>query len=163
MYCNYCGKSIQDDANVCAYCGTRVGGVIARKRLVRPREGRKIAGICAGMAEYFDIDLTIVRLVWLIFALCTGIGFIAYLIAWIVIPEEPYLLSAQAPVTGQQITSPWPGGEPIIAEWSESPAPTRKFFSTLPAPDRPSSFFIPFPSITSSGCQSHGFFRHDTG
>ena len=106
MYCNYCGKSIQDDANVCAYCGTRVGGVIARKRLVRPREGRKIAGICAGMAEYFDIDLTIVRLVWLIFALCTGIGFIAYLIAWIVIPEEPYLLSAQAPVTGQQVTSP---------------------------------------------------------
>ena len=36
MYCNYCGKSIQDDANICAYCGTRVGAVIGRKRLVRP-------------------------------------------------------------------------------------------------------------------------------
>ena len=34
MYCNYCGKSIQDDANICAYCGTRVGAVIGRKRLV---------------------------------------------------------------------------------------------------------------------------------
>ena len=69
MYCNYCGKSIQDDANVCAYCGTRVGGVIGRKRLVRPREGRKIAGVCAGMAEYFDLDVSLVRVVWLILAL----------------------------------------------------------------------------------------------
>ena len=44
MYCNYCGKVIQDDAAVCAYCGTRVGLSIARKRLVRPRQGRKIGG-----------------------------------------------------------------------------------------------------------------------
>jgi rRNA maturation endonuclease Nob1 len=51
MYCNYCGKVIQDDANVCAYCGTRVGAVIARKRLMRPRTDRKIAGVCAGFAE----------------------------------------------------------------------------------------------------------------
>ena len=42
MYCNYCGKAIQDDANHCAYCGTRVGGSIARKRLVRPRADRKL-------------------------------------------------------------------------------------------------------------------------
>src|SRR5579862_4727863 len=54
MYCNYCGKVIQDDANVCAYCGTRVGAVLARKRLLRPRAGRKIAGVCLGVAEYFD-------------------------------------------------------------------------------------------------------------
>ena len=66
MYCNYCGKVIQDDANVCAYCGVRVGGVAARTRLVRPREGRKIAGVCAGLAEYFDLDVTLIRMVWLI-------------------------------------------------------------------------------------------------
>ena len=89
MYCNYCGKSIQDDANVCAYCGTRVGGVVARKRLVRPRDGRKLAGVCQGLGEYFDLDVTLLRLVWLIVAIFTGIGFIAYLVAWIVIPEEP--------------------------------------------------------------------------
>jgi phage shock protein C len=105
MYCNYCGKSIQDDANVCAYCGTRVGGVISRKRLVRPREGRKVAGVCVGMAEYFDIDVTIVRVVWLVTAIMTGVGFIGYLIAWIVMPEEPYLLQAQAPTAGQQATN----------------------------------------------------------
>ena len=104
MYCNYCGKSIQDDANVCAYCGTRVGGVIARKRLVRPREGRKIAGVCLGLAEYFGLDVTIVRLVWLITTLMAGTGLLAYLIAWIVIPEEPYKLPANVP-TGQVVTN----------------------------------------------------------
>ena len=94
MYCNYCGKNIQDDANVCAYCGTRVGSVLARKRLMRPRADRKIAGVCAGFAEYFDIDVTVVRLVWLITSLMTGIGLLAYPIAWIVMPEEPLLLSS---------------------------------------------------------------------
>ena len=38
MYCNYCGKVIPDDSNLCAYCGKRVAGVIARERLVRPRQ-----------------------------------------------------------------------------------------------------------------------------
>jgi phage shock protein C len=89
MYCNYCGKVIQDDANHCAYCGKRVGGVAARQRLIRPRAGRRIAGVCAGIAEYCDLDVTVVRLVWLITALMTGIGLLTYPIAWIVIPEEP--------------------------------------------------------------------------
>jgi phage shock protein C len=82
MYCNYCGKSIQDDANVCAYCGTRVAGVIARKRLVRPREGRKVAGVCLGVAEYFDIDATLVRLIWLVLIFGAGTGLLAYIIGW---------------------------------------------------------------------------------
>ena len=74
MYCNYCGKVIQDDASHCAYCGKRVGSVAARQRLMRPRADRKIAGVCAGVAEYFDLDVTLVRLVWLITAVMTGIG-----------------------------------------------------------------------------------------
>lgn len=104
MYCNYCGKVIQDDANVCAYCGTRVGAVIARKRLVRPRQGRKIAGVCMGFAEYFDLDVTLVRLVWLILSVVTVIGLLSYPIAWIVMPEEPLMLSATG--VGQQVTNP---------------------------------------------------------
>ena len=104
MYCNYCGKVIQDDAAVCAYCGTRVGCSIARKRLVRPRHGRKIAGVCLGFAEYFDIDVTLVRVVWLITVIMSGVGLIPYLIAWIVMPEEPLLLAS--PVVAQQATNP---------------------------------------------------------
>ncbi len=106
MYCNYCGKSIQDDANVCAYCGTRVGSVIARKRLVRPREGRKIAGVCLGIAEYFDLDPTLIRLIWLVLIFGAGTGLIAYNTGWIVMPEEPYLLPAQAHDGQQQVTIP---------------------------------------------------------
>ncbi len=98
MYCNYCGKVIQDDANHCAYCGTRIGGVEARKRLVRPRGDRKIAGVCAGFAEYFDLDVTLVRLVWLITAVMTGVGVFSYPIAWIVMPEEPQTVEVPAGV-----------------------------------------------------------------
>ena len=89
MYCNYCGKVIQDDASHCAYCGKRIGSAVSRRRLVRPRGDRKIAGVCAGFAEYFDLDVTLVRLVWLITAVMTGIGLLSYPIAWIVMPEEP--------------------------------------------------------------------------
>jgi len=104
MYCNYCGKVIQDDANVCAYCGIRVGASVARKRLVRPRQGRKLAGVCLGFAEYFDIDVSVVRVVWLITVLMTGIGLIPYVIGWIVMPEEPLPLTASA--SAQDVTNP---------------------------------------------------------
>ena len=95
MYCNYCGKVIQDDANVCAYCGVRVGASLARTRLVRPRHGRKVAGVCLGFAEYFAIDVALVRIVWLITAILTVIGIITYFIASIINPEEPYLLTSE--------------------------------------------------------------------
>ena len=103
MYCNYCGKVIQDDANVCAYCGKRIGTIESRHRLMRSRTDRKVAGVCAGFAEYFDLDVSLVRVVWLIAALLPpGISLIAYVIAWIVMPEEPLMLSETA---GQPVTN----------------------------------------------------------
>ena len=98
MYCNYCGKVIQDDAQHCAYCGKHVAGVVARQRLVRPRYGRKIAGVCLGFAEYFNLDVTLIRIVWAVCAICGGIGLIPYVVAWIVMPEEPLALAAPTSV-----------------------------------------------------------------
>ena len=49
-----------------------------------------VGGVCGGIANYFDIDPTIVRLAWLIAVFCWGGGILAYLIALIVIPMEPY-------------------------------------------------------------------------
>jgi len=56
------------------------------KRLRRSRN-RKIAGVCGGIAEYFGLDPTVVRLVWLFAVLFFGTGIWAYIICWIVIPE----------------------------------------------------------------------------
>ena len=58
------------------------------KRLSRTREGRVVAGVCAGIAAYFGIDPTLVRLAFAVFTIFGGAGVLIYLIAWLVIPEE---------------------------------------------------------------------------
>ena len=58
------------------------------KRLYRVESGKMIAGVCGGIAEYFNLDPTIVRLAWIIFCACGGSGVLAYVIAAIVIPSE---------------------------------------------------------------------------
>ena len=60
------------------------------KRLYRSVHNRKIGGVAGGLAEYFDIDPTLVRLIWVIALFAFGTGFLAYIIGWIVIPEAPY-------------------------------------------------------------------------
>jgi phage shock protein C len=57
-------------------------------KLYRSRTDRKIGGVCGGIGEYFGIDPILIRLIWILFAISGG-GFIAYLIAWLVIPEPP--------------------------------------------------------------------------
>jgi len=57
------------------------------KRLYRSNSEKIVAGVCGGVGEYFDIDPVIVRLVWVVFTLVGGAGFLAYIIAWFIIPQ----------------------------------------------------------------------------
>lgn len=59
------------------------------KRIYRPREGKVLVGVCSGIARYFNIDPVLVRLGWIIFCCMGGSGFLAYLVAAVLIPEEP--------------------------------------------------------------------------
>ena len=60
------------------------------KKLYRIRTGRKILGVCGGLANYLDIDPTIVRVVFALIGLFWGAGILAYFIMALVIPENPY-------------------------------------------------------------------------
>ena len=59
------------------------------KRLYKSRNDKMLGGVCGGIAEYFDIDPTLVRLGWVLFCALGGSGILAYLVAAIVIPEQP--------------------------------------------------------------------------
>lgn len=58
------------------------------KRLTRSKTQRMVGGVAGGVAEYLNIDATIVRLIWALFVFAYGTGLLAYIIAWIIVPEE---------------------------------------------------------------------------
>jgi phage shock protein C len=106
MYCTKCGQQLREGSNFCSDCGhsarpEATPSPLGEKRLMRVREGKKIAGVCAGFARYIGVDVTLVRLVWLIIAFMAGAGFLAYIVAWIAMPKEPearaYLDAAPGP------------------------------------------------------------------
>lgn len=59
------------------------------KKLYKIEEGKKIDGVCGGIAEYFNIDPTIIRVAWALLAVCAGSGILAYIICAIVMPRKP--------------------------------------------------------------------------
>ena len=59
------------------------------KRLYRSTKERILGGVCGGLGDYFDVDPTIIRLLWILFVLAYGMGVLAYLIAWFIIPRNP--------------------------------------------------------------------------
>jgi phage shock protein C len=106
MYCTRCGAQNTDGARYCTVCGASlitpaegpgypaIGGAPAystapQRRLKRILAEKKIAGVCAGFAEYFDMDVTLVRLIWFGVSLMSGIvpGVMVYIVAWIVLPR----------------------------------------------------------------------------
>ena len=61
------------------------------KRLYKSNKNKMLAGVCGGIAEYFNIDPTLVRLGWAILCMFAGSGILAYIIAAIIIPQNPYI------------------------------------------------------------------------
>lgn len=97
MVCTNCQRRIADASNFCYNCGAKqtpattatpddFGG---KKRLMRSSTDKRIAGVCGGLADYFDLDPMIIRICWLLAVLCAGTGFLAYIILWIVLPLAP--------------------------------------------------------------------------
>jgi phage shock protein C len=100
MFCTSCGYSLHDADRFCAQCGkpaaagetsqTFAAPPRLRQRLERPFEDRKIGGVCAGFANYFGVDVTLMRILWLAGTFYTvGTGIVVYLLCWLVMPVEP--------------------------------------------------------------------------
>jgi phage shock protein C len=97
MRCPNCAREIADYSNFCYFCGARqqrspTGTPRAAKRLLRSSVDRKIAGVCGGIAEYLEVDSTVIRLICILlvfFPMPILPALIAYLVAWIVVPEAP--------------------------------------------------------------------------
>lgn len=96
MYCSRCGKQLDPSSRFCTSCGSTVnagGGFASGQRtgpMFRPRENRMIAGVCAAFALHYGWDLTLVRVITAVIIILTGVGALAYIAAWVLIPEAPF-------------------------------------------------------------------------
>src|SRR5271168_4097058 len=106
MICPKCQKEIANGSNFCYLCGERMAPPPAAaafnrepRRLMRSVTDRKLGGVCAGLAEYMELDTSLVRVIAAVSILFYGVGLIAYLVAWIIIPEGD-------PVSGQPLPPP---------------------------------------------------------
>ena len=90
MTCTRCHRELEAESSYCRFCGGRVGSEPARRVARSPEEG-KVAGVCAGLANYFDADVTLVRLAWVALSIVPGVlvgGLVAYVVAWVLLPVE---------------------------------------------------------------------------
>ena len=107
MYCTQCGVEIGADDRFCSRCGKRTG--IGRmetsaRPLMLDKRNKKIAGVCAGFARYMDADVILVRTLWLVIAVATGVGFLAYFAAWLIMPSDCGQAARVAFAPGPQTT-----------------------------------------------------------
>ena len=98
MICPKCSKEVAEGSKFCYNCGAQLAGDAPAptaasagpvKRLMRSSTDKKIGGVCAGLADYFDLDPTLVRIVWLLAIFFAGTGFLIYIILWIALPLAP--------------------------------------------------------------------------
>jgi phage shock protein PspC (stress-responsive transcriptional regulator) len=97
MFCTHCGNQVTSYARFCSQCGAAQNPAaipVAARRLVRPCYGRKIAGVCLGFAHYLDLDVTLLRILWLVLTFFSaGVTVIGYVVAWILMPQETRVLA----------------------------------------------------------------------
>ena len=100
-YCSGCGVALPPGARFCSACGKAVieplaePGSSASLLLIRPLAGRKLAGVCQGLANRYYWDVTLVRVIAILLAVAVfPVGLVAYFIFWVVVPEEPRPASA---------------------------------------------------------------------
>lgn len=111
MLCPKCQKDAPEGSRFCSNCGAQLaaqatpgsGYAAPVKKLMRSSRDKKLGGVCAGLAEYFDIDPTIVRVVWLLAFLCAGAGGLVYIVLWIVLPLAPATEAISVPGTAAQV------------------------------------------------------------
>jgi phage shock protein C len=102
MFCSRCGAKFDSSSRFCSSCGAAVTAQQATAyypptaQLTRPRENRMIAGVCAGFALHYGWDLNLIRVLTALMIVLTGVGAIAYIAAWVIIPESPYALPAKS-------------------------------------------------------------------
>jgi len=95
MYCTSCGTQLQDTANYCSECGSQTaraksaGPRQAPRRLYRLAYDKKWAGVCAGLARYLDVDVTLIRIATVAAFFCTGgMVLLAYIVAIFIMPVD---------------------------------------------------------------------------
>jgi len=96
MFCTKCGIELREQDKFCNECGMATGRGAppanhTTPRLSRPVREGKIAGVCAGFARHFGLDVTLVRVLWLVLSVwpVPVFGVVAYIVAWIVMPKDP--------------------------------------------------------------------------
>jgi phage shock protein C len=95
-YCSGCGYSLSNDARFCSSCGKPVAGASFASAsdqrllpLMRPRAGRKLAGVCRGLANHYGWDVTLTRVIAVLLAIgIFPVGIVAYVLFWVLLPEE---------------------------------------------------------------------------
>ena len=94
MFCTRCGNELDEKALYCSKCGapTKLADATTNPyiapRLALDKANKKIAGVCAGFARYFGVDVLVIRIVWVALVLGAGVGVLAYFVAWAIMPSD---------------------------------------------------------------------------